>query len=137
MSKVFIDTNIIVYAADKQDKKRSKLARKLLKELDSSNSGVISTQVLQESFLAFTKKLEIEPLKAKQIVERLTSFETVTIQTQTISKAIDISILNRLSFWDALIMAAAESAKCEIVYTEDLNHGQIISGVRVVNPFNT
>lgn len=137
MSKVFIDTNIIVYAADKQDKKRSKLARKLLKELDSSNSGVISTQVLQESFLAFTKKLEIEPLRAKQIVERLTSFETVTVQTQTISKAIDISILSRLSFWDALIIAAAESAKCEIVYTEDLNDGQIISGMRVVNPFNT
>lgn len=135
MSKVFIDTNIIVYAADKQDKKRNKLARKLLKEVEQSSSGVISTQVLQESFLAFTKKLAIEALQAKQIVERLTSFETVVIQIPAISKAIDISILNRISFWDALIIAAAESAKCEIVYTEDLNDGQMISGVRVVNPF--
>jgi len=61
--------------------------------------------------------------------------ETVQVDPGMIREAVDISILNRISFWDSLIVAAAESARCEFLYTEDLNAGQIIRGVRIENPF--
>jgi predicted nucleic acid-binding protein len=63
-------------------------------------------------------------------------FETIVVSPTLIKDAIDCAIINRLSFWDALIVVSAESARCEIVWTEDLNHGQIIRGVRIENPLD-
>jgi len=89
---------------------------------------------MQEFYVAATSKLGADPLLTKDILRSLERFETVVVSPTLIKDAIDCSIINRLSFWDALIVVSAESAQCEILWTEDLNHGQIIRGVRIENP---
>jgi predicted nucleic acid-binding protein len=135
MSKVFLDTNILIYSLDQSDIDKKKNSRELIKALTSENLGVISTQVLQEFYIAATTKLGADPLLIKEIVRSLEKIETVTVTTTLIKEAIDCSVLNRISFWDALIVVSAESAKCKLLCTEDLDHGQIIRGVRIENPF--
>ncbi|MFZ5571806.1 MAG: PIN domain-containing protein [Thermodesulfobacteriota bacterium] len=99
-----------------------------MKSLASNRRGVISTQVMQEFYVAATNKLGADPLIIKDILRALERFETVLINPALIRDAIDCSIINRLSFWDALIIVAAESTHCDILWTEDLNDGQIIRG---------
>jgi len=134
MSKVFIDTNILVYAMDAFDTAKQKRCRDLLRSLNSDVRGVISTQVMQEFYVTATKKLGADPLVVKDLLNAFERFDTVIVTPEIVKDAIDCSILNRLSLWDALIVVAAESALCEKIWTEDLNDGQIIRGVRVENP---
>ena len=110
MSKVFLDTNILVYSLDQTDPEKRHRCRELIKGLTAENLGVISTQVLQEFYVASTSKLGADPLIIKDILRSLERFETVIITPFLIKEAIDCSITNRLSFWDALIVVAAESA---------------------------
>lgn len=135
MSKIFIDTNILVYSLDKHDPEKQRKARECLRKAALDYSGVISTQVLQEFYVTATRKLGIEPLLAKEIVNSFCNFETVLLTTEMLKDAIDCSILQKISFWDSLIIIASEKSLCEIVWTEDLNHGQVIKGVKMVNPF--
>ena len=137
MSKVFLDTNILVYSLDQTDPEKRRRCRELMRGLTAENLGVVSTQVLQEFYVASTSKLGADPLIIKDILRSLERFETVIITPVLIKEAIDCSITNRLSFWDALIVVAAESAKCKLLWTEDLNHGQIIRSVRIENPIKT
>lgn len=81
-----------------------------------------------------TKKLGADPLVVKDLLNAFERFDTVIVTPEIVKDAIDCSILNRLSHWDALIVVAAESARCEKIWTEDLNDGQIIRGIRVENP---
>lgn len=135
MAKVFIDTNILVYSLDKFDTEKQEKCRGLLHAFTGDLLGVISTQVMQEFYVAATSKLGADALAVKDILHSFERFETIIITPEIIKDAIDCSIINKLSFWDALIVAAAESAGCENLWTEDLNDGQVIRGVRVVNPF--
>ena len=135
MSKVFIDSNVLIYAMDKNDPRKQKVSKKFLKELAETTSGVISTQVMQEFYVAATRKLNADPLIVKSILHSFEHLEVVIVNPLMIKEAIDCSILNRLSFWDALIIIAAESANCEKVLTEDMQNGQIIRGVRIENIF--
>jgi len=134
MSKVFLDTNILVYCLDRSETGKRKKCRNLLKSLTGENKGVLSTQVMQEFYVAATAKLGADPLLVKDILRSLERFETVTVSPALIKEAIDCAIINRLSFWDALIIVSAESARCEVLWSEDLNHGQIVRGVRIENP---
>ncbi len=134
MSKVFIDTNILVYSLDRFDPIKQKKCRSLLKTLTDDFQGVISTQVMQEFYVTTVKKLGADPLLIKDILHAYERFETVIITPETIRDAIDCSIINRLSFWDALIVVAAESARCEKLWSEDLNDGQVVRGVQIENP---
>ena len=133
--KIFIDTNILVYAMDEDEPAKQTRCRELLASLGNSSQGVISTQVLQETFVATTRKLNVEPLKARAVLQSLQVLEIVTITSSLIFTAIECSHRDQLSFWDALIITAAAHAKCETIWTEDLNAGQIIQGVHIVNPF--
>jgi len=133
--KIFIDTNILVYTVDNSNPEKKNTAKKLLAEIISRHMGVISTQVMQEYYVVATKKLQMDPVISKALLTHLQNFEIVSPSPQIIFNAIDCSILNRLSFWDALIVAAAASAKCSEIWTEDLNHDQVIQGVRIKNPF--
>ncbi len=137
MSKVFIDTNILVYSLDRFDPIKQKKCRSLLKTLTDDFQGVISTQVMQEFYVTTVKKLGADPLLIKDILHAYERFETVIITPDTIRDAIDCSIINRLSFWDALIVVAAESARCEKLWSEDLNDGQVIRGVQIENPLRS
>ena len=134
MSKVFLDTNILCYSMDHGDKRKMKASRKLLERMQAEGKGVISTQVLQECYMTATKKLGMDALHAKGIIASFEHFEIVTVTGSLIREAIDCQILHRISFWDALIVVAAESARCDRLWTEDLNMGQIIRGVRIENP---
>ncbi len=134
MSKIFIDTNILVYSMDRHNIDKQRRCRSLLRNVTADMRGVISTQVMQEFYVAATKKLGADPLTVKDIMNSFNRFEVVGVTPEIINGAIDCSILNRLSFWDALIVAAAESAHCELLLTEDLNSGQVIRGVKIENP---
>ncbi|MFP3041572.1 PIN domain-containing protein [Treponema primitia] len=135
VEKIFVDSNILVYNLDSREVEKQKTARRVLEEIQNTQKPVISTQVLQEVYNAITTKLKIEPLAAKDVLYSLRDMEIVQLDFDIIQQGIDISILSKISFWDGLIIAAASSANCGTVLSEDMNHGQIIRGVRVVNPF--
>jgi predicted nucleic acid-binding protein len=133
-AKVFLDTNILVYAQDQDSPVKRRRSREVIAALAQSGTGVISTQVLQEFYVTVTRKLGVAPLAAKRVLQTFTIFEIVQASPDLFERAIDCSILNTISFWDALIVAAAASSGCAIVYSEDLNPDQTIQGVRVENP---
>jgi predicted nucleic acid-binding protein len=134
-SKTFIDSNVFVYALDKRFAEKRKRAQAHLREVQDRGNGVISTQVLQEVYVAATAKLGIEALVVKDMLIKLEVLEIVLIDTALVRDAIDCSILSRLPFWDALIVASAAKAACNELSTEDLNDGQVVRGVRIRNPF--
>ena len=133
--KIFLDSNILIYGQDTREPEKQRIAQAIAAQLVESGAGVISTQVLQEFYVTVTGKIGIAPLAAKVVLKTFSAFEVVQVTPELIEEAVDCSVLNRLSFWDALIVAAAEAAGCTTLYSEDFNAGQILLGVKVVNPF--
>ena len=133
--RVFLDANIFVYAQDAGAPDKQCKSRDIIKQLADSGDGVVSTQVMQEFFVAATRKLGVTPLAAKGVLKTFAVFEIVQASAALIHEAIDCSILNQLSFWDSLILAAAASAGCSTILSEDLNSSQTVLGVRIRNPF--
>ena len=132
--RIFVDTNILAYAMDRGDLKRRTSARSALRRILRTGTPVISTQVLQELYVTAVQKLQIEPLVARRALDLFGGFEVLTISPEAVRQAVDCSILNRLSLWDALIVTAAKLGLCATLWSEDLSPGQVIEGVRVVNP---
>ena len=97
----------------------------------------MSLQVLQEYFVAATRKLGLDPQLAQRKVEILTRCRVVRFETGDVVAAIELHRLNQVSFWDALIVHAARSAGATVLYSEDLQSGAILGGVRVTNPFQS
>ena len=135
MFKVFLDTNVLVYASDRDEPDKRRRARALLRATAADGNGMISTQVVQEFFVAATRKLAIDPLQAKAIVATLHRLDLLEVALEDINQAIDGVVLWQVSFRDALILAVAGRANCSVVYSEDLNAGQRYGGVEVKNPF--
>ena len=133
--KEFVDTNVFVYAYDRADQRKQEIARGLIRRLEQSGKGVVSLQVQQEFFWTATRKLRIEPLKVKAILQSWVRFETVMPSQATVFEAIDCSMTWQLSFWDSLVIVAAEHARCGSVYSEDMNDQQLLRGLKIVNPF--
>jgi predicted nucleic acid-binding protein len=132
--RVFIDTNVVIYACDRTAGDKRVRAREVLAPLLRERRAVISTQVLQE-FLAATRKLNIPAEQARHYVEKWSKLDVVVIRPGVILGAIDLHRLHALSFWDALVIKAAGVAGCGRLLSEDLNHGQAIDGVMIENPF--
>ena len=135
MSKIFIDTNILVYTLDQKNVEKRDMARKIVKKVVESHQPVISTQVIKEFYVVASNKLKADPIVVKNIIHNFHNMEIVNNDLDLIEQAIDISILSQLSFWDSLIIAAAEKANCEYVLSEDLNSGQNYRGIKLLNPF--
>ena len=136
--KVFFDTNILVYFADEKDPVRQSVAKKLIVRAVQTGNGMISTQCLQELYNVLTKKLICPPLKAAEIVRMFGEiFPPVKIELNHILKAASISTKYTLSFWDSLIISTASASGCIIIYSEDMNSGQITEGTKIVNPFKS
>jgi predicted nucleic acid-binding protein len=133
--KIFIDSNIFLYTLDRSNKEKRDTAAELLQRAANDHRIFISTQVLNEVYAVAVRKLGVEPLDAKEFIKWLKEFDVVIISSELIESAIDCSILTRINYWDALMFAAAESAKCDLLWTEDLQHGSVVRGVRVANPF--
>jgi len=132
--RVFLDTNILVYCADNGDPDRQQLCRQFVHRLRSQHRAVISTQVLQEFYVVATRKAGVDSLSAKAICGNLRHMPSVTVTADLIEQAIDCHLSDQLSFWDALIVVSARSAGCAFLLSEDLNPGQTIRGLRIVEP---
>lgn len=133
--RVFLDSNVLLYADDLDAGAKRTLAQKLLHELITESRAVLSTQVLQEYFVNATRKLGVSAAIARKKVELLMQLDVVLIRPELILAAIDLHRLHGLSFWDALVVRAAAAAGCTRLLSEDLSHGQVIDGVRIENPF--
>lgn len=135
--KVFVDTNILVYAHDLDAGERHDVAARLVSELWETRDAVISSQVLQEFYVTVTRKIP-SPLPrstARQIVRTYSAWQTELVGPAEIEAASEIEEQHQLSFWDALIVATARKGGASRILTEDLNPGQIVSGVRIDSPF--
>nr|MBS0019978.1 PIN domain-containing protein [Gammaproteobacteria bacterium] len=133
----FLDTNILVYLFDADSPEKKTAVTGLFETEGASGSLILSTQVLQEFFVAVTHKLA-RPLPPEIAEQAVRDFSTLPVRQVTpalILSAIHRSIESRLSFWDALIVETAIDAGAAAILTEDLQHGQVIGGVRVINPF--
>ena len=131
----FLDTNILIYAALGKGPQERK--RKIAHDLVVDGRFGISTQVLQEFYTNAIRNTvrPLTPDEALQWIDELQLQECVTVDQALIKVGIEISLRYRINYWDGAILAAAECLRAEIVYTEDLNHGQSYGPVRVVNPF--
>ena len=134
-AEVFLDTNILVYAATSDDRDQAKRQRAL--EIIEAEDFAISVQVLQEFYVTVTRKLAepLSPEHALAWIEELEAFPCVSIETSLVKNAIEISVRYQTSYWDGAILAAAESIRVPRLYTEDLNHGQLYGSVEAFNPF--
>jgi predicted nucleic acid-binding protein len=140
MSEVaFVDSNILIYAHDRDAGDKRLRAARVLGELWESGNGRLSAQVLQEFHVNATQRLStpLARAKAREVVQAYAVWMIELTNAETITRAIDLSDLARLSFWDALIVASAEQSGAVRLLSEDLGHGQLIGGVRVENPLRT
>ena len=135
--RCFVDTNILVYAQDLAAGEKYSRAHALMLELWEDRKGVISTQVLQELYIALRRRLKspVSAMEAASILRDYSEWEVVINNRESILRAIEIEGRYKISFWDALILQAAERAESRIVYSEDLSHGSKYAGIMVVNPF--
>jgi predicted nucleic acid-binding protein len=135
--KIFVDTNILVYAHDLDAGEKHETAKEIIIQLWESRSALISTQVLQELYVTLTRKIP-QPLDGsmvRRILSSYLSWEIIVNEPEIILQAGEIEESYMISFWDALIVAAAFSGNASTLFTEDLNHGQYIEGVLIKNPF--
>jgi predicted nucleic acid-binding protein len=133
--RVFIDTNVFVYADDGAARTKQVQARSVLSELIRGKRAVVSTQIMQEYFAAAIRKLGLSPDRARVRVERLNRLDVILVRPELILGAIDLCRLHDLSFWDALVLRSASAAGCGRLLTEDLQHGRTIDGDTIENPF--
>ena len=134
-ARSFFDTNILLYTDSSDAPAKRKRALELLGEHRLARSGVVSLQVLQEYFVAATRKLGVDVDVARRKVELFANFHLVVLDVEDVLAAVDLHRLHQVSFWDALIVRAAKQGGCPDVYSEDLPHDRTIDGVRIVNPF--
>ena len=133
----FVDTNVLVYAFDKSGSAKQRAAQRLMNELVEQDRLRVSTQVLQELYVTLTRKVSrrCSSEEALAVVEDLAAWPLMVVDYAAIRAAVMLAEEAKLSFWDALVVVAAARAGAGVLYTEDLNDGQEILGVRVRNPF--
>lgn len=135
--RVFFDTNVLVYLFDADDEVKKELASARFEAEASAGRVLLSTQVLQEFYVSVTRKLSVPlaPETAESVVHDLTLLPIVAIDTERIMGAIQRSRMLGLSFRDALIVEAALAGGAGCLLSEDMQHGQVIEGLRIENPF--
>ncbi len=133
----FLDTNILIYAFDASTGRKHEIAQALYEKLLLGNSGRTSLQILQEFFVSAVykspKKLQIS--EAREIIQNLAAWPVHRPFADDILAAIDLSVRYQISFWDSLVIRSAQQTGCNILWSEDLAHGQEYDGVLVQNPF--
>lgn len=133
----FVDANVLVYAFDSSAARKQQAAQQLLERLWESSTGCLSIQVLQEFFVTVTRKVA-KPLHMEEATARIREFAAWTIFAPTaddVLNAIGLHAQAKIGFWDAMIVLAAAESGCDVLWTEDLQDGQVLRGVRIRNPF--
>jgi predicted nucleic acid-binding protein len=135
--RAFVDTNILVYARDRAAGAKQVRAEALMRELWETRRGRVSIQVLNEYFVTVTQKLKPGMARddAWSDLAALQAWEPVPMDWRLLERARSLQQQHALSWWDALIVAAAQASGCDVLYSEDLADGAVLGGVRVVNPF--
>lgn len=134
--KYFVDTNILIYAHDRAAGPKHERARQLIEHLWTTGQGALSTQVLQELCVNLRRKVAhpLPSAEIRKLIEDYMSWEIVVNTPQSILAALEIEARHKVSYWDALILHAAESCGAAVLYSEDLARGQRYGAVEVVNP---
>ncbi len=134
--KAFVDSNVLIYAHDVDAVSKRDVAKRLLRDLWLTRTGVLSTQVLHEFYVNVTRKIRtpLPKVEARRIVRTYLPW-CVAPEAGDVNEAFRIEDEAGISFWDSLIVATAVRSGATRVLSEDLNPGQVISGVTVVNPF--
>ena len=137
VSTVFVDTNVLVYGEDRSDPAKHLAARDWLGVLWMRRCGRVSTQVLNEFYVVTTHKLKPAMAlgDARAEVRRYQRWQPWVVDHATVETAWAIEARFNVHYWDALMLAAAQQQGCHIMLTEDLQHGQLVDGLRIVNPF--
>jgi predicted nucleic acid-binding protein len=135
--RIFLDTNVLVYAYDSSDPLKQKRAQEILRSGMLSGSACVSAQVLGELFVVLTRKIPhpLTTAHAIGVVRALGKLDVVETGFLAVNLAVHIVMKTGIAYWDALIIAVARSAGCSFVFTEGLTNGQAFDGVTVVNPF--
>jgi len=131
----FFDTSIFLYADDKAAPKKQNQAIKLVSGHRTQGLAIVSLQVMQEYFVIATRKLGVDVELAQKKVEWMARLHVVRLVEEDVISAIELHRLHRISFWDAMIVHAARLGGAEVLYSEDLQDGASLAGVRIVNPF--
>lgn len=131
----FIDTNVIIYSQASDEPAKQVAALALMGRLHTSGTGVVSTQVLAEFCNVALKKLKLPALQVHRHLEFLSQYEVVQVTPEIIRAGLDLHQTRALSFYDAVIVASAASAGCAVLWSEDMNHGESVTGLRIHNPF--
>ncbi|MGA9627645.1 MAG: PIN domain-containing protein [Bryobacteraceae bacterium] len=133
----FVDTNVLVYAFDKSSSPKKRVAQRLINQLMDEDRLRVSTQVLQELFVTLTRKVSkrCSSDEALAVLEDLTAWPLMAVDYAAIRAAVGLAGQAKISFWDALVVVAAARTGAAVLYTEDMNDGQEILGVRIGNPF--
>ena len=132
----FIDSNVLVYAVDIRDARKQQIAKSIVMGARNSSDYVISSQVLNEFSNVAINKLKKTRQETRCFVELFMEINSVSVRPEWTLRAIDIMGQHGLRFYDSLLLAAAESAGCDEILTEDLNDGQVYCGITAVNPFS-
>jgi predicted nucleic acid-binding protein len=136
---VFVDTNVLVYRFDAAHPEKQRAAEAWLERLWETRTGRLSFQVLREFYITVTKKLagRLDSGQARLAVRSLLAWHPAPSSSRIIETAWDLEDRHSVSWWDALIIAAAQEQSCSILLTEDLQEDQRFGSLRVVNPFST
>lgn len=136
-ARVFVDTNVLVYARDRTDEAKHLRALEWLAILWEERAGRLSWQVLQEYYVTTTRKLTPprDTFDAREDVASLATWQPIPVDLSVVDAAWAVEDRFGLSWWDALIVAAAQAGGCTHLLTEDLQDGQSLDQVTVVNPF--
>ena len=132
----FIDSNVLVYAVDIRDARKQQIAKSIVMGVRNSSDYVISSQVLNEFSNVAINKLKKTRQETRCFVELFMEINSGAVRPEWTLRAIDIMGQHGLQFYDSLLLAAAESAGCDEILTEDLNDGQVYCGITAVNPFS-
>ncbi len=133
--KYFLDTNFLIYLFSGDEQRKQQICREVLQAGAKEAVFVLSTQVLKEFVSVMIGKFKVQPSLVKELVDDLCQFEVIQITPLLIQKAVDMHTLHCFSFWDSLILVAAQSAEANVLLSEDLQHSQKLGNLTIWNPF--
>ena len=131
----FIDTNVLIYAEASDEPAKQRVALDLLKQLYDEAQGVLSTQVLQEYCNVALKKLQLPAQHVRAQLELYQQFEVIQVTPAIIHAGLDLHQTRSIAFYEAIIVASAQTAGCNVLLSEDMKAGENTGGVRIINPF--
>ncbi len=134
-TRSFIDTNVLIYAEANDVPLKQRGALALLRNLFEDGQGVLSTQVLQEYCNVALKKLKLPAQHVRAQLDLYEQFEVVQVTPTIIRAGLDLHQTRSVAFFDAIVLASAHASGCSVLLSEDMNAGEIVNGVRIVNPF--